>query len=501
MDSKPVRVRFAPSPTGYLHVGGARTALYNWLFARHNGGTFVLRIEDTDRTRYVEDAEEDIVAGLRWLGLDWDEGPDVGGDYGPYRQSQRLHLYREYAERLLTAGHAYKCFCTAERLAQLRREQRKRGDRHIGYDRHCRNLTPSEVAEREREGLRSVIRLKVPLEGQTLFTDVLRGTTTVDNSTLEDIILIKSDGFPTYHMANVVDDHLMGITHIMRGDEWLSSCPIHIILYRAFGWEPPIYIHLPLILDPTGKGKMSKRKTVGPGGREYLVLVRDFRAAGYLPEALINFIARVGWSYDDRTELFTRQDLIASFSLEGLNASPARFDYDKLEWMNGVYIRQLDVDDLAERVLPFYRAAGLDADLETVRKIVPIIRERIKTLRDVIQWSGFFFRDDLDLDPKVLIGKKMDAASSLDALRRARELVAGIEPFTPEALEQPLRGLAEQLGIKAGSLFGIIRGAVTGQRVSPPLFETMSILGRERTCRRMDKGIAVLAEFVSRAGG
>ncbi len=499
MEHKSVRVRFAPSPTGYLHVGGARTALYNWLFARHHGGTFVLRIEDTDRTRYVEDAEEDIIASLRWLGLDWDEGPQAGGNYGPYRQSQRLHLYREYADQLLTAGHAYKCFCPPERLAQLRREQRRRGDRHVGYDRHCRNLTPAEIAEKERQGLRPVIRLKVPVEGQTSFTDVLRGTTTVENSSLEDIVLIKSDGFPTYHMANVVDDHLMAITHIMRGDEWLSSCPIHIILYRAFGWKPPVYIHLPLILDPTGKGKMSKRKTRGPGDREYPVLVKDFKAAGYLPEALINFIARVGWSYDDRTELFTREELIAKFSLDGLNASPARFDYDKLEWMNGVYIRQLDVDDLAERVLPFYHAAGLDADPTTVRQIVPIIRERIRTLRDVVQWSGFFFQEELEPDPKVLIGKKMDAVSSLNALRRARDLVAEIEPFTPEALEPPLRDLARQLGIKVGSLFGVIRGAVTGQRVSPPLLETMSILGRERTCRRMDKGIQVLTRFVERS--
>jgi glutamyl-tRNA synthetase len=489
---KPVRVRFAPSPTGHFHVGGARTALYNWLFARRHGGAFILRIEDTDRTRYQEEAEQDLLSSLRWLGLEWDEGPQVGGDYGPYYQSQRLDLYQEYAEQLLAEGYAYKCFCSSQRLAALRERQRTMGLKHIGYDRHCRDLTVKEVKENESQGIQPVIRLRVPKEGETSFHDLLRGTTTVENGTLEDIILIKSDGFPTYHMANVVDDHLMEISHIMRGDEWLSSCPIHVILYQAFEWEPPIYVHLPLILDPTGKGKMSKRKTVGPGGREYLVLVKDFSAAGYLPEALINFVARVGWSYDDRSELFTREELVVKFSLGGLNASPARFDYDKLDWMNGVYIRQLETDDLAKRLLPVYREAGLSADLRTVRQVAPIIQERLKKLNDAVSWSGFLFRKEIELDPALLIGKRMDPSSSLDALRKARALVGAIDSFTPEALEQPLRDLASDLGVRAGSLFGILRGAVTGQRVSPPLFETMAIMGRARTCEQMDMGIAVL---------
>ena len=492
MSEKPVRVRFAPSPTGYFHVGGARTALYNWLYAHNQGGTFILRIEDTDRRRYQEEAEQDLLDSLRWLGLQWDEGPEVGGDYGPYHQSQRLDLYQQYAQRLLDEGRAYKCFCSPQRLAEVRERQRAERQEHVGYDRHCRNLTPAQVAEREAEGLQPVIRIKAPLEGQTSFHDVLRGTTTVENAALEDIVLLKSDGFPTYHLGNVVDDHLMEISHIMRGDEWLSTCPIHVILYDAFGWTPPVYVHLPIFLDPGGKGKMSKRKTVGPGGREYLVLVRDFRAAGYLPEALANFIARIGWSYDDHTELFTREELIERFSLDGLNVSPARFDYDKLEWMNGVYIRQADVDDLAAALLPVYAEAGLDADLETVRQIVPIIQERIKTLRDALSWSGFIFQEQIALQPELLIGKKMDAASSLQALQRARAVVAEIEPFNTEALEQPLRDLAEALGIKVGPLFGILRGAVTGQRVSPPLFETMTIMGRERVLAQMDRGIDIL---------
>jgi glutamyl-tRNA synthetase len=488
-----VRVRFAPSPTGYFHIGGARTALYNWLFARHHeGGTFILRIEDTDRNRYQKEAEQDLLDSLRWLGLEWDEGPEAGGEYGPYYQSQRLDLYVEYAQQLLDQGQAYKCFCSPQRLTEVRQQQKAENRPHIGYDRHCRELTTAQVTEREEKGLRPVVRLKAPLKGQTSFHDVLRGTTTVENETLEDIVLLKSDGFPTYHLANVVDDHLMEISHIMRGDEWLSTCPIHVILYQAFGWEPPVYAHLPIFLDPGGKGKMSKRKTMGPGGRQYLVLVRDFRAAGYLPEALINFIARIGWSYDDHTELFTRQELVEKFGLAGVNVSPARFDYDKLDWMNGVYIRQADSDDLANRLLPVYEEAGLKADLETVRQIVPLIQERIKTLRDAVPWSGFVFQETVEPDPKLLIGKKMDRASSLEALQRARALVAEVDPLTPSALEQSLRDLAQELGFKAGPLFGILRGAITGQRVSPPLFETMTILGRTRVLLQMDKGIETL---------
>ena len=500
MSDTPVRVRFAPSPTGYFHVGGARSALYCWLFARqHPGGKFILRIEDTDRTRYHARAEQDLLESLHWLGLQWDEGPEVGGDYGPYYQSQRLPLYHQYAEQLLATGHAYRCFCTPERLQSLRQEQRKARSSHSGYDRCCRDLTPAQVAERLAQGRPSVIRLRVPLDGQTSFHDLLRGTITVENATLEDIVLVKSDGFPTYHMANVVDDHLMEISHILRGDEWLSSCPIHIILYHALNWEPAVYVHLPLFLDPAGKGKMSKRKTVGPGGREYLVLVKDFRAAGYLPEALVNFIARLGWSYDDRTELFTRQELIEKFSLAGVNVSPAKFDYERLEWMNGVYIRQLDRDDLAARLLPFYRQAGLDADLDTVKQIVPIIQERLKKLSDAVPLSGFIFErgcsegTDIDIDPALLIGAKMDAASSLAALQRARAIIAQADPFSTTSLEQPLRDLAAALGIKVGALFGILRGAITGLQVSPPLLETMVIMGRERTCRLIDRGIEILS--------
>jgi glutamyl-tRNA synthetase len=355
------------------------------------------------------------------------------------------------------------------------------------------------VTEREGQGLQSVLRLRAPLEGQTSFEDVLRGTTTVDNEMLEDIVLIKSDGFPTYHMANVVDDHLMEISHIMRGDEWLASCPIHVILYDHFGWSVPTYIHLPLILDPGGKGKMSKRKTVGPGGKEYPVLVRDFREVGYLPDAVVNYLARLGWSYDDRTEILSRSELVAKFSLDGLNASPARFDYDKLEWMAGVYVRDAEIDELAKPLLEVYQNAGLEADLETVRQIVPLVQPRIKKLTDAVPLTDFIFQDEIPLDSDLLIGKKMDVSSSLAALRQARAILVQTEPFAAQEMEQPLRDLADDLGVKVGPLFGILRGAVTGRRVSPPLFETMEIMGLERTIEQVDKAIALLGELAAKS--
>jgi glutamyl-tRNA synthetase len=482
--SNTVRVRFAPSPTGYLHVGGARTALFNWLFAHHYDGSFILRMEDTDRTRYQPEALADIMEGLRWLGLEWDEGPEVGGDYGPYYQSQRLDLYQKYAQQLVDSGHAYRCYCSPERLTLMREEQRRRGEPNLGYDRHCRYLTAKQRDEYEAQGIVPVVRLMVPLEGQTSFHDVLHGDTTVDNARLDDLVLLKSDGYPTYHLANVVDDHLMEITHIMRADEWLPSVPKHVLLYDAFGWEIPVYAHLPIILAPTGKGKLSKRH----GG----VAVREFRREGYLPAAMVNFLARVGWAYDDKTEFFTRQELIEKFSLEGVNKSPAAFSYDKLEWMDGVYIRQLGTDDLAERLLPFLTGAGLPADLATVRRIVPLVQERLKKLAEVVEWTDFFFTAELNYAPQLLVAKKMTAEESLAALRKARETLAALPDFEEKTLEQTLRALVEELGLKAGQLFGIIRVAVTGKKVAPPLFGTLSILGRERALERLDHAEEVL---------
>ena len=491
MTEKSVRVRIAPSPTGYFHVGSARTALFNWLFARHHGGAFIVRIEDTDRRRYNPEAVPDLIASLRWLGLDWDEGPEVGGEYGPYYQSERLDLYRRYADRLLAEGHAYKCYCSPERLAAVREEQRKRKEK-VGYDRHCRHLTAAQRAEYEAQGIVPVVRFKAPLEGQTSFHDVLYGDITVENETLDDLVLLKSDGYPTYHLANVVDDHLMRISHIMRGDEWLPSVPKHVLLYRAFGWEAPIYAHLPLILAPSGKGKLSKRH----GGVE----IRQFRREGYLPEAMVNYLARVGWSYDDKTEIFSREELIRYFDLAGINHSPARFSYERLEWMNAYYIRHLETDDLAGRLVPFLREAGYEVTAADLKPLVPLVRERLKKLTEAVDWLDFFFQDEIHYEADLLIGKKMDAASSLAALRQAYAVLAALPDFEVETLDAALRGLAADLGLKVGQLLGIIRVAVSGKKVAPPLFETLSILGRERTLARMKEAEAVLARHCAEVG-
>ncbi len=480
-----VRVRIAPSPTGYFHIGSARTALFNWLFARRHGGQFIVRVEDTDRTRYNAEAVSDMVASLRWLGLDWDEGPEVGGDYGPYYQSQRLELYHHYAKQLVSEGHAYYCYCSPQRLAGLREQQlAQKGD--VGYDGHCRHLTTAQHAEYRAQGIPPVVRLKVPLEGQTSFHDVLYGTITVQNDTLDDLILLKSDGFPTYHLGVVVDDHLMEISHIMRGDEWLPSVPKHILLYNAFGWEIPVFAHLPLILAPTGKGKLSKRH----GGVE----VHYFREQGYLPEAMVNYLARVGWSYDDKTEIFARDELIRDFDLSGINNSPARFSYERLESMNAYYIRQLETGDLARRLVPFLRQGGFAVDAADLVPLVPLIQERLKTLKEASDWIDFVFLDRVELDADQLVGKKMTADASRDALQQVRDRLAGLPSFGVEAIEGALRTLADERDLRLGPMLRIVRVAVTGKTVAPPLFETLAILGRERVLTRIDRGLEALSD-------
>jgi len=492
-DRKPVRVRYAPSPTGDFHVGGARTALFNWLFARHHGGRFILRIEDTDRKRYNPQALQWLLDGLRYLELDWDEGPEVGGGYGPYVQTERLEIYREHCRRLVEAGAAYRCFCTPERLQELARQAQQRGERG-GYDRACRNLDPEEAARRAEAGEPHVVRFKMPLEGETTVHDAIRGDITFPNAVLQDTVLMKSDGIPTYHLANVVDDHLMEISHVLRGDEWVNSLPLHIHLYRAFGWEPPVMAHLPLILNPTGKGKMSKREERAPDGSVRPVFVRTFQELGYLPEAMINFLALLGWSYDDKTEIMSRQELIERFTLERVQASPAVWNYDKLDHMNGYYIRQLAPEDLAGRLVPFFEKAGWKADREKVLQIVPLIRERIKRLSDAVAVADFFFLEKLPpYDAAELIPKKGDAAMALAALERGREALGKIE-FTREAIEAALRGEAEKLGIKAGQMFHPIRVAISGRKVSPPLFESLEVLGKETSLARIDEAIAKLRE-------
>jgi glutamyl-tRNA synthetase len=474
-------VRYAPSPTGDFHVGGARTALFNYLFARHCGGKFIVRIEDTDRKRYNPEALDWLLRGLRYLGLDWDEGPEVGGGYGPYVQTERLETYQCHCRQLLDAGAAYRCFCAPERLATIR-----------GYDRQCRGLDPGEAARRAGQGERHTLRFKAPLDGEITVHDVIRGDITFQNSILQDAVLMKSEGIPTYHLANVIDDHLMEISHILRGDEWVNSLPLHIHLYRAFGWAPPEMAHLPLILNPAGKGKMSKREGRAPDGHLLPVFVRRFEQMGYLPEALINFMALLGWSYDDKTEIMSRAELIERFSLDRVNASPAVWDYDKLDHLNGHYIRQLPVEELAERLAPHVRAAGFEVAPGKLLAVTPLIHERIERLTDAAAVADFFFVEELPpYDSGQLIPKKGDAAMALRVLERARELLAVTE-FNREALEAALRAAAENLGVKAGQMFQPIRVAVSGRKVSPPLFETLEVLGRQTCHERIEMAIEKL---------
>ncbi len=488
-----VRTRFAPSPTGLPHVGNIRTALFAWLFARHSKGSFILRIEDTDVERKVEGAVEAMMEGLRWLRMEWDEGPEVGGKYGPYFQSQRLPLYHEAANRLIAGGHAYKCYCTPERLEQMRAEQVRR-KQPPGYDRTCRNLTDEERAEREAKGIVPVVRFKMPLTGQTRFNDLIWGDVVFDNTTLDDYVLLKSDGYPTYHLANVVDDHAMEVSHVIRAEEWLSSTPRHVLLYAALGWEPPKFAHLPMILGPD-RSKLSKRHGA--------VSVLEYREQGYLPEAMFNFLALLGWSLDDKTELMTREQLIASFSLERIGRNAAIFNREKLDWMNGVYIRNLSPEEFVRRALPFMERDLPDTvkrplSVEYVRQVLPLVQERVRKLggMDELSVAGltvYFFADDLEYDTGLLIGKDMTAESTIRALRVSLERLEKLEPFDAQSLEALLRPLAVELGLKTGQLFGALRTAVSGRTATPPLFQMMSVLGRERCFKRIRLAIDKLS--------
>lgn len=498
MSHDPVRVRFAPSPTGFLHIGGARTALFNWLFARRHGGQFILRIEDTDRQRYHEQSLQDILDSLRWLGLDWDEGPEVGGPHGPYFQSQRLPLYQEWADWLVAQGKAYHCFCTVAEVEAMRQTQRGQQGAQ-GYDRRCRWLTPEERAARQAAGHSSVIRLAVPLPGTVTFHDVIRGEITFHNKELQDAVLLKSDGWPTYHLANVVDDHFMAITHILRGDEWLSSVPLHWHLYDAFGWQPPVWAHLPVILNPNGQGKMKKREIVQADGTVVPVYVHSYRQAGYLPDALLNFLCGIGWALDGETEIFDRETAIAAFDLAAVQASPGAFPVEKLEWMNGVYLRQITPEALRLALLPFLSQAfgipeaALAAD-ERLRLVAPDLQERLKKLTDAAPLIDFLFARQIVInDPAELIPRQTIAAQVVAGLEAAAAALAALQVWEPAAIEQELRALAAELHLKAGQLFGPMRVAITAQAVSPPLFSTIAAVGREETVARLRRAAQLLA--------
>lgn len=493
----PVRVRFAPSPTGFLHIGGVRTALFNWLFARHYGGQFILRIEDTDEKRYVPGAADDLMASLRWVGITWDEGPDVGGPHAPYVQSQRheLGIYQKYVDELLERGYAYKSFVTPEEIEQMKAEAQARGIKSFRFRGPERDWTPEQVAAAEAQGKPYTVRLKVPLEGTTGFRDMVRGgeQITVDNATLYDIVLLKSSGMPVYHLAHLVDDHLMQITHVIRGEEWVPSTPYHILLYQAFGWEPPVFAHVPNILRQDGRGKLSKRKDD--------VSTNRFWERGYLPEAMFNYLALQGWSYDDHTEIMTRAEIIERFTIDRVQPSPARWNPEKLRDMNGIYIRKLTVAEVAERIMPFLAQAGLLGTPPTpeerayVERLVPLIHERLEELSEAPDLLKFFFRDVSYPEPERIIQKKMDAAGTAAALRAAHERLASLGVWREDELETALRALTGELGLKAGQLFGAIRVAVTGRTVAPPLFETLAALGRERSLARINNAAAVVASL------
>ncbi len=487
-----VRVRFAPSPTGYPHVGNIRTALFNWLYARHCGGSFIVRIEDTDVARIVEGALEAVLGGLRWLGMDWDEGPEVGGRYGPYFQSRRLQLYRDAARQLVSQGDAYYCYCSPQRLKEMREEQARR-KQPPGYDRHCRDLSAAERAKKEAEGITPVVRYRVPLEGQTGFHDLIWGEVVVENSTIDDFVLLKSDGYPTYHLANVVDDHLMEISHVLRAEEWLPSVPRHKLLYQSLGYEMPQLAHLPMILGPD-RSKLSKRHGA--------VSITDYREMGYLPEAMANFLALLGWSLDDKTEVLSLPELVKNFSLERISRTAAIFNPDKLNWMNGVYIRDLSAEDFVQRSLPFLErdlppGVKRPLSIDYVRQVMPLVQERARTLAEVAELARLFFAAGIDYEPGLLTGKKMSRESAMEALESGLERLEKLEKFDAESLEAVLRPLAEELGLKTGQLFGTLRVAVTGRTAAPPLFQTMAVLGRERCLERIKAALAGLHKLAS----
>ena len=490
MDQKNVRTRFAPSPTGRMHLGSARSALYPFLLARRTGGTFILRIEDTDQKRFVPGAEQELIDGLRWLGINYDEGPDVGGPFGPYRQTERREIYHEYAWKLVDLGHAFPCFCTPDRLNKVRQEQMK-NKQNPRYDGACRNLNLDEGRRRIASGEKYVIRFRMPKEGGITTTDLLRGPSTTENSALDDSVLLKSDGLPTYHLAAMLDDHLMEITHVIRGSEWLPSLPLHTHIIRAFGWEEPQFVHLSVFLKPSGKGKMSKREAAEAIQDGHSIFVSDMQNLGYIPEGVLNWIALMGWGVSEG-DVLTLDDMIARFDIRNLTPSPAAINFAKLDHFNATHIRTLQTDDLAARIKPYFLREGLAVDDAKLLKIIPLIRERLVTLDDCLPFASWFFKEIVEPKPAELVGKNLTSARSMDVALQAYEILAALPEITPTIAEPPLRLLIEQLGLSPNQVFGILRVAVTGQTVSPPLFESMEIVGKEKVLERLKNAIAIL---------
>lgn len=494
MNIQPARVRFAPSPTGRMHLGSARTALYDFLLARQTGGQFILRLEDTDQKRFVPGSEQELKDGLRWLGIEWDEGIDLGGPYAPYRQTERKEIYLEYAHWLIEHGYAYYCFCTPQRLDQVRKEQMQ-NKQASHYDGTCRKIDPDEALRRVKNGERHVIRFKMPQEGVIRFKDRLRGEITVENKNINDYVLVTSDGMALYHLAAMVDDHLMKITHVIRGEEWISTFPLHVHIVRAFGWQEPEWVHLSVFLKPSGKGKMSKRESTAAMKDGYSIFIGDLKDLGYLPEAVINWIALMGWSYDDKTEFFTLNDLVEKFSLDHCNPSPAAINFSKMDHFNGLHIRSLSQSELAQRTKPFFEKAGYQVDDQKLLQVMPLIRERMTTLDEAPERGGFFFQDEVELNPFELVSKGLSRGESAMVARRALHILENVADFSHENAEFPLRDLAVELNLHPGQIFSLLRVAVTGLTVSPPLLESMAIIGREKVLERVRKAINLLEKL------
>lgn len=492
-----VRVRYAPSPTGFQHIGGVRTALFNYLFAKANGGKFILRIEDTDRTRYDSEYEKNLFDTLDWLRIDWDEGGQKGGNYGPYTQSERTELYKKYAQQLVDVGQAYYCFCDSERLERIRKIQTM-NNMPPGYDRACRDLSPEEIKENLDKGIPYVIRLKIPLEGVTKFHDSVIGDVEWKNEDINpDPVLLKSDGFPTYHLANIVDDHLMNITHVMRAQEWLPSTPMHVIMYNAFGWQPPQFCHLPMVMGNDGQ-KLSKRHGAAS--------CNDFRNKGYLSEAIVNYVALLGCSYEEGKELYTLDELGARFDTAHLNKAPAVFDYKKLDWFNGQYIRSKTDAELFELTWGFIVNAGIFGAPPTMQSIfldetnltpneeqraklmkaMPLIRERIHLLSEAPDMVRFLFVDPPLAPLEDFVPKKLNAETVKTILEIAKSIIPQLEGLSEEAGFELFKPEGERLQVKMGDFMTPIRVAVTGSRISPPLVGSIQILGYDKAIHRID---------------
>jgi len=490
MEDNKIRVRFAPSPTGYLHIGGARTALFNWLYARHYKGTFILRIEDTDQIRSTEEAVNVILEGMKWLGLDWDEGPGKGGEYGPYYQMQRLHLYQKYTEKLLEDKKAYHCYCTREELAESREKRTKEG-KNPKYNRHCINLSEEQRKKYEAEGRKSVIRLKIPAK-KIVFNDVLRGEVTFDGELLSDFVIVKSDGIPTYNYAVVIDDALMKITDIMRGDDHISNTPKQILLYEALGFAVPKFAHIPMIMGQDHT-RLSKRHGA--------TSVMEYKKMGYIPVAVVNYISHLGWSSGGEREIFTKEELIKEFSLDKISKHAAVFSMEKLNWFNGEYLKKMPIDSITKMLLPFLEEVNYIENKESlspvkneyIKEVVKLMQGRIKNFSQFIDYADYFFIDKIDIEPQAF-QKVLSKEGVPNILRTLQEKLSSIENWNEENIENTVREVASYLQIKGGQIIHPTRVALSGKKVGPGLFELMVVLSQDKTLKRLKEAIEKIEE-------